>query len=612
MKKLFESKKIEIGSVVRNYSAEETDLDNYQLDITDYADDIEIATERFRTCCNDLNLLTDMSASLERKKSSSVDYFVSLENYSLVVSNIANNLNVRNKIPSLEDFKNPSGFNACHSVAIEGFFYYIKKIWEKIKEFFKAFFKKITLFFKRLTKANLELDEYEEYLEEMMSRIKNKKLVLSDNKVLLDSKLPSYFANEGMEEINSEFLLSTGQEKCKNLLETIKKVFDGSEVSKREQNFKNIKTIINGIITNKDIANTSIEEVKDQTDLVKKISLAVLDDVFEIDVGNNTGNIPNKVIGSANHFYNSEEMSVVTIRSLIDSNVSSLAIPKNFNMFYFRSSTDNKVYVSGSTELNTYVTNKIPPILNSNNLLKLYEFYKKFSKEVDLKKIDKTFDSLDKEVSALIDLMKSRYSNFLDELKNTKKIKSIAERVDDITTIKQAYSRLIQIYNSIPVPESHSGDKYEAAMYKEKELTRLFKEHMQGYSTTYISKDSDMLAGIISVHESPHARPEDILDIMKENHPNESDELLESLFVGNVKDFISKLGASTTTTDAEIDLTAHIEEFKKLQDFLINYLNRMQYLIKELAINLAGTHTEVRYELAKYIYNTAKLYNLKE
>src|SRR5690349_20246746 len=103
------------------------------IDTDDYVQDLEMIMEAFKTASNDLKLVGTMAATLNSKKPASVAYFASLESLTPFVQNIADNLGMKGKIPSLETFQSPMAFDACHDVALEGFFDYIKKIWEKIR-----------------------------------------------------------------------------------------------------------------------------------------------------------------------------------------------------------------------------------------------------------------------------------------------------------------------------------------------------------------------------------------------------------------------------------------------------------------------------------------------
>jgi hypothetical protein len=100
-----------------------------------------------------------MQAHLSVQKPCSAAYFTSLESYSPIVRSLGEKLGVRH-MPSMEDFKNPHAAKDAHNFAMEGFREMISKAWEKIKSFFRDFFKKISVFVRRLIKANLDLESY--------------------------------------------------------------------------------------------------------------------------------------------------------------------------------------------------------------------------------------------------------------------------------------------------------------------------------------------------------------------------------------------------------------------------------------------------------------------
>ncbi|NTW90407.1 MAG: hypothetical protein HGA35_00390 [Erysipelotrichaceae bacterium] len=225
MSKLFSHEDLDTEQGAENLI--EAKIENSDIpDMTEvHETSIQVSVEGVLKASSDLYIVKDVQASLESKKLSSVEYFTSIENYSLFMKSISNNLGVSAKIPSMEDFKNPYGIKASHQFVMEGFTDFVRSIWEKIKSFFKDFFKKIMLFMKRLVNANLEMEEYEEYIESLMRNVKK-----SDKKnvepIIVDSKLPSMLSDFGMEELTTDYLFTKGRDKLMNLSRVINVLSD--------------------------------------------------------------------------------------------------------------------------------------------------------------------------------------------------------------------------------------------------------------------------------------------------------------------------------------------------------------------------------------------------
>ena len=183
-------------------------LDNKTVDMgavlqgTDFSEEIEdvdvlseMVTESVQMCSGQISLASEAANNLMSRKLGSVDYLVSVENYKLITDVLASNLGVKPFVPALEDFGSKFALEASHEVAMEGFLNFIKKMWAKVKSFFLEFFKKVGQFIKRISGANLEIDTYEKYVDDIIRKIKRKQLVLGDNTVKLESRLPSLVAD---------------------------------------------------------------------------------------------------------------------------------------------------------------------------------------------------------------------------------------------------------------------------------------------------------------------------------------------------------------------------------------------------------------------------------
>jgi tetrahydromethanopterin S-methyltransferase subunit B len=497
-----------------------------------------------------------------------------MENYRVVLTNISSNLGIKSKVPSLEDFKNPYGTQASHEIAVESFFSSIKAIWEKIKEVFMAFFKKISVFFKRLTNAQLDLDTYEEYLETMIAKIKAKKMVISDNKVIIDSKLPSLLANPGMESINSDFVLITGENKIKRLTIVANGVFSSALEDIGERELKTLKEKIKEGIRYAGDPEFTIDHVRTFLDGLRELSINGLGQIFNHSV-DDIRDLPETVYNAAAYQFDRDELENVRIFSLVDGNNFNESLPKNFNSYYIMSGNE-KVFVSSSVETNTYVENKLLPISNANNLVKFYEFYKKSSKNMDIKKIDKSINKFQDGIEDIVGIMKRDYVEILEKLHRQKHESRQSNR---ITTVDDAVHALVNFFNELE--RQNPNDKSVVLLMND--MTRDLNIPMEPLYRICNNEDpeNNYRALIVSIED-------------------------ESEFISKTK---AALAGKTNEKVIDIeDIEEMIKEFEKFQKFLLNFLNSLQTTLKEVSVNLAGTFVELRYEFARYLYNSAKLY----
>lgn len=546
-------------------------------DIEEYTGDLEVATERLTTASNELILVSGISASMKSKKLASVDYFTSMENYRPVLERIAQNLGVKCKVPSLEDFRNPHGTQASHEIVMEGFFDYVKKVWDKIKEIFHAFFKKISVFFRRLFNAELELDTYEQYLEGMIAKIKAKKMTITDNKVVLDSKLPTLLANPGMEAVDSDFILVTGEGKVRQLVNVANHTFHTglSKIAKDE--LKELHKVLRDLVDNAAHTDRPVDEIAAELDQIRELSIAGLNQLFGYSL-NDIRQVPDMVYDAIFHNFDKSEIDDLRIHSLVDNGNYSESLPKNFNAYYVLSES-GKLFVSASSETNGYVQNKLHPISNANNLVRFYDFYKKMSKELNIKKIDSSIGEFQDRVDDIIGLMKTKYVDLLEKLQ---KGKTQARQSVRISTKNEAISGLVAFFREM-----------------DRQMPNNPKVNRELYNVAVeLDIDSTTLENIVRDKDA------------------EDNRLILTATINDEDTFVTKtrkiLAASGSTNDQAYtsveDLERIVKEYESFQKFLLNFLNSLQVMLKEVSVNLAGTFTELRFELVKYIYNSAKLY----
>lgn len=390
----------------------EAKIENSDIpDIVEFHEDaIQVAVEGVSKATNELYILQEVKASLESKKLSSVEYFTSVENYSLYMKSVANNLGIKSRIPSMEDFKNPYGIETSHKIAIEGFSEFIRSVWEKIKSFFKDFFKRIMLFFKRLVNANLQMEEYEMYIEDLMHNVK-KSDKSSVEQIKVDSKLPALLATPDVEVMKTDYLLTKGKQKMDNLTQFTEKLYGEVDKGLMKDFERNLNGLKDGL-RSKAIQAADIDDIRHNfVDMFKKI--------FTIHVDYRA--LPDEVQSDVMSMFSTTELSASNFYSFIPDRNTDAALPKNFNIYHVAADVQidetnrtSKLFICSNIERNNITENKLETISSRENLLRLYDFYKKFSKEIKIEKMGRQLQDLDRQIEDSFKVIKDTFSAALE------------------------------------------------------------------------------------------------------------------------------------------------------------------------------------------------------
>ena len=539
------------------------------VDAAQYADDLEMIMEGFKTASNDLKLVTTIAGTLDGKKAHRAAYFASLEALTPISQTIAANLGVRGNTPSLETFQTPMAFDASHDVAMEGFFDYLRKIWEKVRSFFVAFFKKIHLFFKRVFNADLELDEYEMYLDDLVARIKANKLEISDNKAKVTSRLPSLLANPGMDAVDVDFVVTHGKNKLMMLTQVIEDVFIRNILNDSKGDLGEIAEAISGLIKVVKNPQTELDTIQDTHTAIRKKTLNFMSGIMPHKIGD-IKDLPEKVYSDLQHQFSRNEIDDLTTdsRSLLEQTSYATGLPKNFNAFYFHSET-GKLFMSSIVEESQNVSDQLPAITVREKLIDFHQFYKKYSKSLKVGALEKSVDEVSDGIEDIIDLMHKKYTNVLDD-----------------------------IYRKKPTQQKGTISTLSDVVIASREL---FKKDRTAYSDFLYELTTQ--SGVKNVE-----------DLMGEiDHPFEGlpqDFELEGCDEATfIQIAASLLGETTSDGAPEMEnREAKLKELEAIQKFILNFLTSFQVFLKEIATNLVGVYQQARYDMAKYIYDTCKLY----
>ena len=521
MAKLFAGEDLDIEQTAPEQLIE-AKIENSDIpDIVEFHEDaIQVAVEGVTRASNELYILRDIKASLESKKLSSVEYFTSIENYSLYMKSVANNLGVKVRIPSLEDFKNPYGVQTSHQIAMEGFMEFMRSIWEKIKSFFKDFFKRVMLFFKRLVNANLQMEEYEMYIEDMMHKVKRSDKNTAEQ-IRVDSKLPSLLAAPELDKMKTDYLLTKGKQKLGNL-STFIKSFTEVVKGRFAGEFKDKMDQLSKLLSDK----SRVLTVDDVDSLRHDIA-----DTFKVVFGTSLdfNSLPEDIQNDVMNIFDTEQLKGGSYFSAIPDRNPIQALPRDFNIYHVvcdynvdATNRSTKLFISGNSQRNNVTESYLETIGSKDNLLRLYDFYKDFGKKVKIDRIEKMMSDFDKTIDTLT--------------------------------------------NGIRKP-------FEMAM-----------ENKDGFTDEEMEERRNLVSDPAAV---------------------------DALLAGFANfDYAQSTANNNYHSGSNQDANRHSPEVRaKLEDlhkFIINMLNVIQVLLKEISVGLLGLYQECRYEMIKYLYKCAK------
>lgn len=380
-------------------------IDNNVEIVSLHKENIELATESINNLLTDGNTLTNISSALD-KEQGTIQYYTSLESYRPIITSIKRRLGVNIHVPSLEDFKNPYATETCHRLATEGIKETILKVWEKIKQFLKDLWKKISLVFKRLFKMDLDLAEYEKYVDKLIHKAKlarNSKLDVKE----LDSKLPQLLADKDAVNYNTNAFLNSGVRKINNLMSLLNNIHSNApdlikrlkehnhELSVKLVDVKAKYEALERAVRNSDdvaVKTEAVNVIESVSDLIKQTF------VFSGNISNSTevtnSDLPDSVFEACSSI-NSDTVKVFKLWTM------ETDLPCDFGVYKLvgiNNETDKpeSINIVSTVEKNTTIPNKLESLSSPSNLVELYDLYKDLSK-IDIRKTAKIFDDMAEE-----------------------------------------------------------------------------------------------------------------------------------------------------------------------------------------------------------------------
>lgn len=534
--------------------------------------DLENTIELTNVAAEHMEVAESIHASLESLSLGSKEYFACLENHKSVLGIISRRMGVLH-LPAMEDFKNEYSLKASHQISLESVSDFWKRSWEAIKKFFKEFFKKVMVFLKRILHANLDLESYEKYTEQLIAKMKNLKPELTDN-TPISSKLGIHLADKGQEMVDSDYILRTGMRKVINVVEVINAISRTDGYFLDTKKLKNFRELLEKVVKiyNVKLNHEVNEHIDNHLTIIRDNAANLLTSMFKYSLPN-VKSLPNSVYEKLFDDFTTSDLSSgdINVMSLIPVEGSMNTLPRDINLFLARQGND-KFFVSGYKEENGFTKPEVKPISNFRNLTMFHDDYKKHIKTADVSGCVKAIDAAEDEIFKILDILSGKYITLMD--------KASTEILGNETFY----------VNLVSVMRDRGADVYD-------------------FMNNNNSIQGDLRNRLIAIYglTDPTNSPEDIIrsiEISSRYKPELTEEAIR---------YISK--------DLNIDIKAlmgekydehtvsNYKKFQELNAYLTHIFNKLQIIFRMIASDVFGAYTEIRYELVRYIYESCRRYS---
>ena len=310
---------------------------------------------------------------------------------------IAKNLQVKYSMPGQDDFRNAYAIEACHSHVLESFKKFVKRIYDYILGFIKTFFQKVGLFLKRLIGADLKLDDYEKYLEKLITTLRDKPTT-TPNKKTFQSKLPKLLISERYSHLSRNNIL----ERCNNvymdLNDLIKEIMPNGLYHKLVNSvIKESKEIKSYLESNKKLGLKNPELESRLNAHIENFKSILFDEAFNVSV--DSSSVPDKIRDESegNLFGIAKDRN--NIKALF---ATGLDIPYNYNVYlaYVEDrdgdKDNNRFYVMPYTKEDSDAPLSVENMDDKKSIEMLYKSYKDFKNKYPNDKAEDSYRSIEK------------------------------------------------------------------------------------------------------------------------------------------------------------------------------------------------------------------------
>lgn len=566
------------------------------------AADMALGIEATQMAVEQFNMVTGMLGHMQAQKLCSGSYMASMESYSPVVEALGMCMGVKS-LPALEDFVNPHAAQTCHAIAMEGFKDMIAKAWEKIKAFFRDFFKKIDQFIKRIVKANLDLASYEKYCDQLVTKLNANNATISNNRARVNSELPKLLADKGDREVNSDFIINRGSAKIKNILsvtEGLIRTTEETSIPVRLSEFhKSFKGFIQETLKSND---RDINRVTEEIEKLKEKGLSVISGLFPYRA-NGKDLTPNAYEALAGHYGSGRiNNDQVTLMALADPGDAYKELPQGTNFILAHVDNSDFFTVVAKDEV-LHLPTSTEPISSLEGLTRFHKEYKSSLGKLNLTPLSKTADQVSDEVDKILELLHRDFVNVI----NTSIAMASSNPVDKLTAMLIKLKEAGKFTDVVSAGEFDQHiitglNDVEGSLYQRRGSDSTESVRVFGSVILFNLKSS-----IFENDEEALKKAKNkLVDFIKASKVNE--EIAHLYATGLVENF-PDVFKSGLATDVELERQKQIKE--KLLDFnkyMVNLFTRLQSVFRSLMTDFYGLLTTLRYQTIKYIYDSAKLY----
>lgn len=556
--------------------------------ITEHSQSIDMALEASQMAIEHMQTVQGMHDSLTSQKLCSTAYLHTLEAYSPLVRSMGARMGVKS-FPSLESFSNRHAAQDAHNYAVEGFKEMLSKIWERIKDFFRELFKKVKLFVRRLTGANLELDNYEKYCDQLVSKLKTNNAVIGDKSALI-SDLPRLLCDANGAPVDSDFVLNQGGAKIKNLINQMQTINYGPESTKLHKDIADFRAVLETYITavssklgiTQDVFVSSTEGIETQ-------GINLLSTIFPYDYINLASLSPKVSEEISNRFAGRVNDSNLTYKSMVEDHSGGSRMPTGINMYLVTSETkvgDEPALpcVFIGTQYTGSIGNSLKPIAELNNLVRFHSDYKATLGKFNEKSGTKSVDDLSSEMDKLLNLLKQKFPTL---------VQATTVVPNNVTGL----DGLVKLINQTKATPNSSfdalmNDTYSASVGSygsvnpddDSELAQVLQEFFAAYQTNDTATFNNAVKAVKD--KGSIANP----------------------FIEKAIAHILAVTNSGSASISQEDMMARSKAVGDLQRLLTHVFSQLQTLYRCMMVEFYKVYTELRYAVIKYIFDSAKRY----
>lgn len=528
--------------------------------------------------------------SMQNLPLGSKEYFAALKPHTTVIEILSKRMGVTH-MPSLEDYKNEYAMRSSHQIAMEGVADFLKKAWETLKRFMVEFFKKVTVFMKRLLRANLDLESYEKYNDQLINKLRVNNATISDNSPV-NTKLGKLLGDMNQEAVDSDYILRTGMSKVNVLVNLLQMISKSQGLNVSRESLKKLRELIADYSDEFSKGGYGSKRTPD-VDMFTKVIREQVVNIFTSMFGNTVDDIkslPDDVYAKLMDEISTADIakSELSIKSLVNAERPTASLPKDLNI-YFANLGSNRIFVASHKDEHDSIPAVVKPVGQLSNLINLHTIYKKEIQPIDIGKTTKMLDGISDEIHALLNLLSGKWVKKLEDEKQ-------AASVPGVLPWKEVLEHYASLNSGIRLKFLADAKNFD------------FEDAGFPYA-----EDMSWMADAVRFHWSTGTLDDTAISNVLMDPETRTDK--GKVIQAGVLKVLSKVSGfdySKYDVNEYVGAVGTEENWKKLQDlnnYLIHAFNKLQTLLSIIVSDVFGLFTEVRYELVRYMYESSRRYS---